>query len=351
MSYELKKMRNRQSRRIETIAFLAIGIILATAGAVKAQTLVAVDDSYGVPLDEPLILEPFGALDNDTVDGNNAGESGATATLLSGVSHGTLECAGTALELCDDGSFAYTPDASFSGLDSFTYEAAFEGETARATVRLTACEGGPALFTCWQESAYTAKLAELGFGTFQEGFEGAAWASVRAPDTAPSVNAQAIRWTTNYPATNEITTGTGPARTGTYGFYDPDHGFATGTPAECDIDNPPVHCLFYDGWTGTRMSGGVFQGAGGYFTGITDANIAVLLDGGAPIGLGRLPDPGHHFFGVIRTTAFSTFQFREMDGKVGQEKLIFADDFTFGTGDAPINQAPTAHITILLLNN
>jgi hypothetical protein len=281
-------------------------------------------------------------LDNDTVDGENAGEAGATATLVNSVSHGTLECAGTALELCEDGSFTYTPDGSFTGLDSFTYEAAFGGATARATVTLTACAGGPDLNTCWQESAYTAKLTELGFGSFQEGFEDAAWEAVREPDSAPSVTAQGIRWASNYPATNEITTGNGPARTGVYGLYDPDHGFATGTAQECDIDNPPAHCLFHDGWTGTRTSGGAFQGAGGYFTGTSGANIAVLLDGGAQIGLGRLPDPGHHFLGVIRTTAFSTFQFREMDGKVGQARFIFADDFTFGTGDAPINQAPTA---------
>jgi hypothetical protein len=156
------------------------------------------------------------------------------------------------------------------------------------------------------------------------------------------VTTQGIRWASNHPATNEITTGTGPAHSGAYGLFDPDHGFATGTSAECDIDNPPAHCLLYDGWTGTRTSGGAFQGAGGYFTGTSGANIAVLLDGGTPIGIGRLPDPGHHFFGVIQTVAFSTFQFRETDGKVGQNKLIFADDFTFGTGSAPINQLPTA---------
>ena len=141
------KMRIRIFRRFEILAFLVIGIILGSAGAVQAQTLMATDDSYGVRMDEPLI-EEAGVLDNDTVDGENAGEAGASATLVSSVSYGTLECASTALELCDDGSFTYTPDASFTGLDSFTYEVAFAGLTAQATVTLTACAGGPALFTC-----------------------------------------------------------------------------------------------------------------------------------------------------------------------------------------------------------
>jgi hypothetical protein len=42
--------------------------MLGTAGAVQAVTLVAAEVSYGVPRGEPLIVEPFGVLDNDTVD-------------------------------------------------------------------------------------------------------------------------------------------------------------------------------------------------------------------------------------------------------------------------------------------
>ena len=46
---------------------------------VQAAVLVAVDDSMGVPYGEPLLVEAFGELENDTLDDNSAGESGASA--------------------------------------------------------------------------------------------------------------------------------------------------------------------------------------------------------------------------------------------------------------------------------
>ena len=51
--------------------------------------------------------------------GNDAdpdGEHALTAVLVSGPAHGTLT-------LNADGSFTYTPDANYSGPDSFTYRA------------------------------------------------------------------------------------------------------------------------------------------------------------------------------------------------------------------------------------
>ena len=203
---------------------------------------------------------------------------------------------------------------------------------------LSACDTGPTVFTCWKEAPYLAKLGELGFGTFQEGFEDdAAWGSARSPNTVLSVLSQGITWQTNYPdppVSNEITTGSGPARTGLWGVYDPFHGYATGTSAECDIDNPPTHCLYKDGLTGTI--GGTLYGVGGFFTGTAQPNLAMILDGGMPIGLGRLSTGGHQFFGVIDAGGFSTFRFEDTDGKVGQQRLVFADDFTFGAGEASL---------------
>ena len=75
-------MRKSKFRRFETTAVLAIGIILGSAGAVRSVTLMAIDDSYGVHQGEPLSEEPFGVLNNDTVDGENAGEAGATVRWL-----------------------------------------------------------------------------------------------------------------------------------------------------------------------------------------------------------------------------------------------------------------------------
>jgi len=306
-------------------ALLVALIFLVTAA--QGQTLNAVDDTFGIPYAEMLEVEAPGVLDNDTFNGDPAEDHGATVVLLVDVSYGYLS-------LASDGSFTYDPDLDFfSGIDSFTYEADVGGSTSQATVTLSACDTGPTVFICWMEAPYVAKIGDLGYGTFSEGFEDdAAWGSVRRPDTAPTVVSQGIAWQTNHPdppASNEITTGDGPARTGLWGIYDPEHGYATGTPTECDVDTPPLACLFKDGFTGTRQPGeSTLHGVGGYFTGQGQPNLVAILDGGAPIAFGRLIAGGEQFFGVIDTAGFTSFRLEETDGKVGQERYVFADDFT-----------------------
>ena len=72
---------------------------------------VAVADEYSVAMDEVLVVEqPAGLLANDH-DSNN---DPLFAHALTTPTHGTIE-------LNADGSFTYTPDAGFSGYDSFTY--------------------------------------------------------------------------------------------------------------------------------------------------------------------------------------------------------------------------------------
>jgi hypothetical protein len=320
-------------------AILIAFALLASPAA--AQTLIAVDDAFGVRYAQVLVVEEPGVLDNDTYNGGPAAGAGATVALIGSPSHGTLECGSdpVAYDLCPDGSFSYSPDASFSGFDSFTYEAAVGGVTDQATVVLSACTGGPTQFVCWQEAAYLAKLGELGYSTVSEGFESdAVWGVTRFPLTEPSVLSQGIRWRTNHPdppASNELTTGSGPAHTGLWGVYDPAHGYATGTPEECDITNPPDHCLFKDGVTGTREGGGgALVGVGGYFTGSLQPNLRVILDGGVPIGLGMLSPGAEQYFGVIDAGGFTSFRFEETDGKIGQERHVFADDFTLATATA-----------------
>ena len=252
---------------------------------VQASVLVAVDDSMGVPFGAPLQVEPFGVLENDTLDGASAGENGALAELVSGVTYGTLSCpTDPTLHLCPDGSFDYLPDLDpdsslgFTGTDSFTYKAVFGTDvSAPATVTLTACTGGPDVLSCWQEAPYLAKLAELGYGFFREGFEETAWDSVRSPVSAPSITNMGITWTSNHSGTNNITTGAGAARTGSWGGYDPDHGYATGSESQCDIDNPPTHCLYHDGLSGkTEAGGNALLAVGGYITGDIGSNIAII---------------------------------------------------------------------------
>jgi VCBS repeat-containing protein len=337
------EMKKTMSRWLLTMVSVIVAVLFAPAGSAYAQVLVAVDDTYGIPFNQSLSVEAFGVLDNDTLDGQPAGDSGATAVLITDVKHGTLA-------LTSDGSFTYTPDTSFPGIDTFTYQAVFSSTTSQATVTLTACTTGPTVYTCWKEMPYLAKVAELGYSNFQEGFEDdAAWGAAREPVTAASVSSRGIIWESNHPATNGITTGSGPARTGQWGIYDPDHGYATGTPAECDITNPPTYCLLKDGFTGTRATGGsTLYGVGGYFTGSAQPNLVMILDGATQVGLGRLPIGGHYFFGVIDTSGFSSFRVEETDGKIGQLRLVFADDFTLATS---VQHKSMPSILLLLLDN
>ena len=312
---------------------LLVSLVLAVLGWMpnaSAQTLIAVDDTFSVPYGQDLVAEAPGVLANDTFDGQPAEDAGATASLVSDVSHGFLA-------LASDGSFTYTPDTGFQGSDTFTYEAAVGANTSQATVTLTACSSGPMVFVCWHEAPYLAKLAELGYQSFQEGFENdVAWGSARAPNTAPFVISQGIKWETNHPdppASNEITTGAGPARTGLWGVYDPNHGYVSVTTG-CDVDVPPAGCLFKDGFTGTREAGqSTLYGVGGHFTGSAGPNLVMILNGGAPIGLGLVAVGDPQFFGVIDTAGFTSFRVEEIDGKWGQARLVFADDFTLAHND------------------
>lgn len=161
----------------------------------------------------------------------------------------------------------------------------------------------------------------------------------RSPFTTPSVLSQGIGWETNHrapPAENEITTGGGPARSGLWGVFDPKHGYATGTVSECDVDEPPEHCLFKDGMTGIRQPGeSPLYAVGGFFTGSALPKLVAILDGGIPISLGSVPND-FQFYGVIDTGGFETFRFEERDGKLGQARYVFADDFTIGTESSVI---------------
>ena len=69
----------------------------------------AADDAYGADQDTALtVTAPVGVLANDTGDA-------LTAAHISGPQHGSLT-------LNADGSFTYTPDAGYSGSDSFAYQ-------------------------------------------------------------------------------------------------------------------------------------------------------------------------------------------------------------------------------------
>jgi len=95
---------------------------------------VAQDDAYIIDEDNPLSIPAAGVMDNDSdVDGPSLNVS-----LLSDVSNGTLV-------LNPDGSFEYTPDANFNGVDSFTYTLT-DGtlsDTATVTITINAINDAP----------------------------------------------------------------------------------------------------------------------------------------------------------------------------------------------------------------
>lgn len=88
---------------------------------------VANDDNYSVYYDKTLIVDAAnGVLANDT----DENEDELTATLVTGVSNGSLT-------LSADGSFEYTPESGFEGVDSFTYRAEDGAEYCEATVTIS----------------------------------------------------------------------------------------------------------------------------------------------------------------------------------------------------------------------
>ena len=96
----------------------------------------ATDDTYSTAEDTPLIVNAAnGVLANDSdVDGD-----ALTVVKLSDPTHG-------ALTLNSDGSFSYTPNANFNGLDSFTYQAqdgALDSNVATVTLQVLAVNDVP----------------------------------------------------------------------------------------------------------------------------------------------------------------------------------------------------------------
>ncbi len=83
----------------------------------SAPTPTAVDDAYAAAEDTQLVVNLPGVLGNDLAAiGGPIAAPPYTASLVSGVSNGLLA-------LVADGSFTYTPNPNFFGVDTFTYQA------------------------------------------------------------------------------------------------------------------------------------------------------------------------------------------------------------------------------------
>ncbi|MBZ5554812.1 MAG: tandem-95 repeat protein, partial [Acidobacteriia bacterium] len=101
-----------------------VGTTVSSVEVSYPLTLVAKNDAYSVMQGGTLEVAAPAVLGNDTGDG-------LTAALVNSPTHGTFS-------LQSDGSFSYAPFASFSGTDSFTYQASAGGVLSNvATVTLT----------------------------------------------------------------------------------------------------------------------------------------------------------------------------------------------------------------------
>ncbi len=108
--------------------------VTITVNAVN-DTPEADDDSYATDEDTELSVAAPGVLAGDT----DADDDTLTASLVTGPANGDLD-------LNADGSFSYTPDANFSGEDSFTYRASDgdeDSEIATVTITVRAVNDAP----------------------------------------------------------------------------------------------------------------------------------------------------------------------------------------------------------------
>ena len=220
--------------------------------------------------------------------------------------------------------------ARVSGMPDSTTEINRMRFTARVLIAATATSilatslrAAPIWYT--NETDFLNALVAQGYSAFHEGFEDdTAWGTVRSTIvggsyTAPSINSQGVTWSSNNPNSG-ITTGPGPARTGNWGFFELPHG---------DYGNGVT-----DGWLGLGDQSMV--AIGGWIDGTYGGRIHLILDGNElnPIdfGGGNAVVGPSQFFGVIDSDGFSTFEWRETEGTIGDQKLIFADDFYFAFG-------------------
>ena len=158
-------------------------------------------------------------------------------------------------------------------------------------------QAAPTLYT--NEANFMAAVS--GYATISESFESSDWDVTRPAGFAGSVTSQGVTWS----AGELLRTGSGWARTGSYGVYD-----SYGNPDIVSATTP-------------------FVGVGGWFATTSATGIVVDIDGqyfGA-YGLGAYSD--HKFFGVVDTDGFSSVTFRSTTGHWG------ADDFTIATQVIP----------------
>jgi VCBS repeat-containing protein len=107
-----------------------VATVTINVTATGNQGPVAGDDSYSVVPGTTLSIQAPGVLANDT-DANN---DPLSATYTGGIGHGSIHFE-------SNGAFSYTPQAGFTGTDSFTYSVSDGTSTDTATVTLVVGNG------------------------------------------------------------------------------------------------------------------------------------------------------------------------------------------------------------------
>jgi outer membrane autotransporter protein len=95
---------------------------------VGGEAPVSADDNYSTPKNTPLVVPASGVLGNDT----DANGDTMTASVVTDPANG-------AVSIDPTGSFTYTPDVGFSGVDTFTYRARdshLDGNIATVTINV-----------------------------------------------------------------------------------------------------------------------------------------------------------------------------------------------------------------------
>jgi VCBS repeat-containing protein len=100
-------------------------LVAITVGEEVNMPPVAVQDTYVIRRGNTLTVAAPGILGNDY----DVNDDPITAQLGTGVAHGNLS-------FHTDGSFTYTPDDGFVGMDQFTYRA-YDGELTSSLVTVT----------------------------------------------------------------------------------------------------------------------------------------------------------------------------------------------------------------------
>ena len=213
------------------------------------------------------------------------------------------------------------------------------------------------------QASFIAALSAGGYKMIIEGFEDdIAWAASRStipnPNTTSFVVSQGIKWTSNF-GTNEVSTSDlgGNVIDGSYGFYSVPHGNQETTQttecANAEEPNIPDYCWQEDGWIGTSVDAGRLYGVGGWIDGTLGSKVTILLDGvnfeGDPANRDGTKIFGWTFIGIIDTAGFTKFEVRELNGKGGQNEIIFGDAFTIGTSPVPTPSAVPSTAWLLLL--